>query len=339
MSVQRERYGRKRLPISTLEIAAAFVLLVAVLAGAAAGGKAQAAVAFGGQPPVRALPVTPTLQRVNPNRPVLAFYYMWYKPSTWCSCHMSDLPTVRYDSGNDATIERQITWAANAGITGFISSWWGAGSAMDTNFAKLLTHAAALQQSTGYRFDSTVYFESGTPALNSQGKIVSALRYLLARYTSNPNFFTWHGKPVIFFWDPLGQGRSLATWAAIRKQVDPQHKLFWSAEGVDVNMLSVFDGIHLFSAGYWGLLHHDMPQVDQGFRAKIDAYNRAHHTQKVWAAGVSRATTIRACRGARTRTLCRAITARPTVPAGRPRSAVAPTGSPLPPSTNGLKGQ
>jgi hypothetical protein len=286
MSVQRERYGRERLPISILEIAAAFVLLVAVLAGAAADGKAQAAAAFGGRPPVRALPVTPTLQRVNPNRPVLAFYYMWYKPSTWCSCHMSDLPTVRYDSGDDATIERQMTWAANAGITGFISSWWGAGSAMDTNFAKLLAHAAALQQSTGYRFDSTVYFESDAPALNSEGKIVSALRYLLARYTSNPNFFTWHGKPVIFFWDPLGQGRSLATWAVIRKQVDPQHKLFWSAEGVDVNMLSVFDGIHLFSAGYWGLLHHDMPQVDQGFRAKIDAYNRAHHTQKVWAAGV-----------------------------------------------------
>src|SRR5579884_2389220 len=187
MSVQRERYGRKRLPISTLGIAAAFVLLVAVLAGAAAGGKAQAAVAFGGQPPVRALPVTPTLQRVNPNRPVLAFYYMWYKPSTWCSCHMSDLPTVRYDSADDATIERQVTWAANAGITGFISSWWGAGSTTDTSFAKMLAYAAALQKSSGYHFDSTVYFESDAPVFNSESKIISALRYLLARYTNNPN--------------------------------------------------------------------------------------------------------------------------------------------------------
>jgi glycosyl hydrolase family 99 len=50
--------------------------------------------------------------------------------------------------------------------------------------------------------------------------------------------------------------------------------------------LSVFDGIHLFSAGYWGILGSDMPAVDQGFRSKIDAYNSAHHSQKIWAAGV-----------------------------------------------------
>jgi hypothetical protein len=62
---------------------------------------------------------------INPNRPVLAFYYMWYKPSDWCSCHMSDLPTIQYTSSDETTIARQVSWAANAGITGFISSWWG----------------------------------------------------------------------------------------------------------------------------------------------------------------------------------------------------------------------
>jgi hypothetical protein len=51
-------------------------------------------------------------------------------------------------------------------------------------------------------------------------------------------------------------------------------------------MLNVFDGIHLFSAGYWGLLHNNMQSVDQGFSSKVATYNRAHHTQKIWAAGV-----------------------------------------------------
>src|SRR5205085_8874074 len=50
--------------------------------------------------------------RLNTNRPVLAFYYMWYTPSTWCLCHMSDLPTTRYVSSDDATIARQVSWAA-----------------------------------------------------------------------------------------------------------------------------------------------------------------------------------------------------------------------------------
>ena len=83
-----------------------------------------------------------------------------------------------------------------------------------------------------------------------------------------------------------GTGRTLSTWAFIRSQVDPHNQMIWSAEGVDTSVLSVFDGIHLFSAGYWGILNGDMAAVDQEFRNKIDAYNSAHHVQKIWAAGV-----------------------------------------------------
>src|SRR5712692_5591381 len=61
------------------------------------------------------IPVTHTPS--NANRPLLAFYYSWYIPSSWCLCHMSDLPTVQYDSSDDATIDRQVRWAATAGIT------------------------------------------------------------------------------------------------------------------------------------------------------------------------------------------------------------------------------
>src|ERR1700674_2408836 len=80
----------------------------------------------------------------NPNRPVLAFYYPWYTPSTWCLCTMSNLPTIRYNSNDNTTIDRQVQWAAHAGITGFISSWWGQGDKTDTNFDKVLAHAATL---------------------------------------------------------------------------------------------------------------------------------------------------------------------------------------------------
>ncbi|HET9921647.1 MAG TPA: glycoside hydrolase family 99-like domain-containing protein [Ktedonobacteraceae bacterium] len=222
----------------------------------------------------------------NPNRPVLAFYYMWYDTSSWCLCQMSDLPTIQYNSSDTATIARQVNQAANAGLSGFISSWWGPGSATDTNFAKLLDYSATLQQQTGYHFTSTIYFESDAPQLNNVTNMVNGLNYVIAHYGNSPYFFHWHGKPVIFFWDPLGGGRTLATWATIRKQVDPNNTMIWSAEGADTSVLSVFDGIHLFSAGYWGIQHNDMATVDQGFRAKIDAYNSANHTQKIWAAGV-----------------------------------------------------
>ena len=228
----------------------------------------------------------PVRSHLNPNRPVLAFYYPWYTTSTWCICHMSDLPTIRYNSSDDATFDRQLNWASSAGITGFISSWWGQGDTTDKNFARLLAHSAQLSASTGYPFASTIYFESDAPALQGASTIVRQLRYVLSQYSSDPYFFHWHGKPVLFFWDPLGNGRTLSEWASIRHSVDPHNNTIWSAEGVNINLLSVFDGIHLFSGGYWGIQHGTMPAVDQGFRNQINAYNKAHHTQKIWAAGV-----------------------------------------------------
>jgi len=229
---------------------------------------------------------TRTPNAVNPDRPVLAFYYPWYHSSDWCSCRMPDLPTIRYDSSDAAAIGRQVHEAAHAGITGFISSWWGPGDQTDSNFAKLLAHSASLQRSTGYHFTSTVYIESDAPALQGMDNMVNGIHYLLHHYSANPHFIRWHGKTLLFIWDPLGHGRTLSWWANVRQQVDPHNQLLWSAEGVDASLLDVFDGIHLFSAGYWGLLNGNMNAIDQGFRDLVNTYNVVHHTHKIWAAGV-----------------------------------------------------
>lgn len=232
------------------------------------------------------LTIPMTGKPLDTNRPVLAFYYPWYTPSTWCRCTMSDLPTIQYNSDDISTVDRQINWAAKAGITGFISSWWGKGSMTDNNFVKLLARSGMYEQQTGIHFASTIYFESDSPALQGFNTIVQQLRYVINTYAKSTAFLHWHSKPVIFFWHPLTNSRTLSMWAQVRKQVDPNNSTFWSVEGTDVSVLSVFDGIHLFSAAYWGILHNNIAAVDQGFRARVDAYNRAHHTQKVWAAGV-----------------------------------------------------
>ena len=274
---------------SPLSIGLVVACMVALLFGSMWGRWALSASASGGNSfrglPVRVKHIIVPLP-INYNKPVLAFYYMWYHQSDWCGCHMSDLPATQYDSSNDSIIDQQVNEAANAGITGFISSWWGPGDNTDNNFVKLLAHANTLEQNAGFHFASSLYFESDAPKLQGMGNIVNGLRYIQSHYQNNAHFFHWHGKPVLFFWDPLGGGRTLSEWASIRQQVDPNHTMIWSAEGVDMSLLNVFDGIHLFSAGYWGIQHGDMPQVDQGFRNQITAYNQTYHTQKIWAAGV-----------------------------------------------------
>ena len=223
---------------------------------------------------------------INYDRAALAFYYPWYNSSDWCSCHMSDLPTIKYTSSDDATIDRQLKWAASAGLTGFISSWWGPGDNTDQNFAKLLDHSAQLEQNSGYYFGSTIYFESDAPRLQGKGAIIDGLRYVISHYSNSHYFQRWHGKPILFFWKPVGNGRTLSMWADIRRQVDPNNRFLWDAEGIDMSLLDVFDGIHLFSAGYWGLLNGNMLAVDKQFRDAVAAYNAAHHTHKSFAAGV-----------------------------------------------------
>ena len=250
---------------------------------------------------------------------------------------MSDLPTIRYNSADESTIERQVNWAAQAGITGFISSWWGQGDHTDTNFAKVLAYAASLQHQTGFHFASTIYFESDAPALQGLNNTVRQLRYVLNTYAGNSNFFHWHGKPVIFIWDPLGGGRSLSLWQSVLNQVDPHNTTTWSAEGANVNLLSVFDGIHLFSAAYWGILHNDITAVDQGFRAQINAYNAAHHTQKIWAAGVLPGYNDTKVPGRKGTYIVPRNNAPPTARAGTARWQAAPTGSRSPHSTNGSR--
>ncbi len=217
-------------------------------------------------------------------RPVLAFCYTWYYQSDWCRCQMSDLPVSRYDSSDDQTIDRQIAQAAQAGITGFITSWPGPRTTQDANLARLFAHVASYERKTGTHFVSSIYFESNADGIRNH--LRGALHHVITHYTTDPHYFRWHGKPVIFIWDPLGNGRTLSTWAALRQHLDPGHHLIWSAEGTDTGLLSVFDGLHLFSAGYWGLLNGTMASVDQSFRSRINAYNAAHGTQNIWAAGV-----------------------------------------------------
>ena len=217
-------------------------------------------------------------------RPVFAFYYTWYHPDTFSRAQMSDLPVVRYDSGDDATIDRQIGQTSRAGITGFITSWPGPGNTQDSNLAGLLTHIARYNQRHHVHFVSSIYIETDADAVRNN--LAGAMQYAIRHYTGDPRFFRWQGKPVIFIWHPIGNGRTLNTWAALRRRLDPGHRMLWIAEGTDTGLLSVFDGLHLFSAAYWGLLNGTIAGVDSSFRTRIDAYNAAHGTHRIWAAPV-----------------------------------------------------
>ncbi len=177
--------------------------------------------------------------------PVLAFYYAWFDQNTWTSGQSVDLPAVHYNSADPATIERQVTQAAGAGIDVLVQSWYGPqveNNQTETNFRTLLATAPA------HGLHAAVSFETGGPFFANAEAVTGALTTLLNTHVPQPGYFRYQDKPVIFFWRQ--QRFSVEQWQAIRAQVDPNHTTLWIAEGTDLSYQAVFDGHHLYSIAW-----------------------------------------------------------------------------------------
>ncbi len=213
------------------------------------------------------------------DRLTLAFYYTWFDENTWSPSQVPDMPTRPYRSRDRATIERHVVQAQASGIDAFVASWWGPqeeNNQTETNLSTLLDVAQA------QGFYATVDFELTSPFYTGQADIVAALRHLLDTHVQHPAFLRYSGKPVIFFWRQ--QNYDIATWAALRQQVDPTHTTLWIAEGVDLAYQDVFDGHHLYNIT-WNPFT-DPVSTATKFSRKIDEYNIAHGTDKLWIATV-----------------------------------------------------
>jgi hypothetical protein len=72
--------------------------------------------------------------------PLLAYYYIWFTPSSW-NRGKSDVPLLGRYSSDDASVMRQhVRWAKAAGIGGFLVSWKSTPT-LDDRLALLISEA------------------------------------------------------------------------------------------------------------------------------------------------------------------------------------------------------
>jgi Glycosyl hydrolase family 99 len=140
-------------------------------------------------------------------------------------------------------------------------------------------------------FTVSAHYEVTLANDTSVATTVNNLRHIKDTYTARPNYTHYKGKPVIFFWRPQaidGSGGSIAgavnVWRNIRNQVDPNREMLWSADGVDTNLLQVFDGLHFFSASKE---QNDPAGTYRNFRTRVDQAARDFGGYKMWVAGVT----------------------------------------------------
>jgi glycoprotein endo-alpha-1,2-mannosidase len=192
-------------------------------------------------------------------RQVLAFYYGWYgrEPRTGSWIHWAGVddgaraianathfPRLGpYDSHDGKLVEQHCRWAKEAGITGFIVSWWRRGDFQDRGMPLMLDTAHRLGLSV------TIYFEQVIPPTAPTPEAATEdLRYVLEHYGRHPAWLRVNGKPVIFVYG-RAVGQLKEGWAAVKAAVDQQYGggALLIGDRISQDAARMFDGIHTYN--------------------------------------------------------------------------------------------
>lgn len=198
---------------------------------------------------IMALPNAPAALAYNETRPVLAYYYSWWRPFDFDRTLYK--PFAAYNSDDAAVMRDHLAQASSAGIDGFVMSWRGVGHT-DDNLARLMDMALE------YDMRATVHVETpfiatgnfaGAGPLHA-GDVVAHLEALYRTRLNHAAIVTYQGRPVIFFW--RASTFDNATWNAIRAQVDPHHHAVWIADGdrFDILQGEAWDGISPYAIAW-----------------------------------------------------------------------------------------
>ncbi|HET8548488.1 MAG TPA: glycoside hydrolase family 99-like domain-containing protein [Bryobacteraceae bacterium] len=191
-------------------------------------------------------------------RQVLAFYYGWYgNPQTsgrWL--HWRDVDEAGkkisssqnwpklgpYDSHNPKIVEQHYKWARNAGLTGFIVTWWRQGDFHDQGLPLMLDTAKRNRMSV------TVYYETAPPRGNPAVEgAVSDIIYILERYGRHPAWLRVDDKPVIFVYGRAIGELKLDGWKQVIEKVNAKYPAVFIGDRISAEAAEIFDGIHTYN--------------------------------------------------------------------------------------------
>jgi Glycosyl hydrolase family 99 len=123
--------------------------------------------------------------------PLLAYFYIWFNPSSWNRLKI-DYPLIGRYSSNDVSIMReQVKMAKEAGITGFLVSWKDT-PVLNRRLASLRSVAAAEGFKLGIVIEGRDFYGDPMP----MRKIRRSFAYLVKHFASDPVFDIF-GDPLV----------------------------------------------------------------------------------------------------------------------------------------------
>jgi len=182
---------------------------------------------------------------------ILAFYFPWYYEENWHwtgKLSIAHRPRLGlYSSSDERILKTHIDLAKEAGIDGFICSWWGINSVTDQNLKKL----AQLCDKNNFKF--SIYLEDTKNPFDLREQI----QYLESTFAQYKSFLYYKNKPVLFIFNRILEKISLDSLRSIKSGFSIINY------GYGVSNLQGFEGYHEF-----------VPPVE-GFRSVKQTYRLA----------------------------------------------------------------
>jgi hypothetical protein len=201
--------------------------------------------------------------------PVLAYYYMWFKPTSWTRAK-TDLPQLgAYDSTDAAVIDQEVRWARAAGVDAFIASWKHT-PGLDDALAKLVASSASHGLKLVLIYEGLDVNRNPIPVAT----VASDLAWFTDVYGSNPVFALYGSEPAVI-WSGSWKFSS-ADIASVRAALNAPRRLLLLGSEKDATSYSarasLFDG----DAYYWSSAD---PLSTPGYQARLTMLGTAVHAQ------------------------------------------------------------
>ena len=193
----------------------------------------------------------------NVPKKVLAFYYAWYgNPQVsgkWVHWHDVDEANKRigssthypllgpYDSHDPKVVEQHCRWAKEAGIDGFIVSWWHPNDFHDRAMPLILDTAQK------FGLEITAYFE--TVPTRTKEQALEYVMHLLSRYGKHPAWLKLNGKPVIFVYGRAIGEIGLDGWLWVIVEANRRYEggAVFIGDHISKRAARIFDGVHTYN--------------------------------------------------------------------------------------------
>ncbi len=191
-------------------------------------------------------------------RKVLAFYYPWYGLASFSgrNRHFGKIDTEKhdiaamrhypaigpFDSHDPQVVAYHMRLAREAGVDGFIVSWWGQGDFTDRAMPIILSEAAKAGR------EITVYLEVVKKPISPQSA-AEDLVYIVRTYGDHPAFLKVEGRPVIFAYGRTIAQLGVFEWAKAIELAQQRlgRKICVIGDQLSKVAAAVFDGIHTYN--------------------------------------------------------------------------------------------